>query len=158
MKKILVVSDVHGNIDTLKQILNKEHDANLKIFAGDLQSIDNSLLDYFDYVVTGNVDYQNNHKETIIFDYEGIKIMLTHGHLFGGSSKKIDFSELNKFAKSNNVNLIIHGHDHIRANESIDNILRFNPGSTTLPKDGLPPSYGILELDNKEIIGKHIDT
>lgn len=155
MKKILVVSDIHSNIERLKEILEIEKDVDLRVYAGDLQLKDTSILDQFDYVVKGNSDYPNNYEEIIFFNFEGTNFLLTHGHLFGTWTKRIDFDNLYNIAKDNNVKVIIHGHDHIKANETKNGILRFNPGSPTDPRDGVVPSYGIITIDKNKIEGKH---
>ncbi len=151
MKKILVISDVHGSINILEEILKKNNDVDLKIFAGDLQNKNWTTLKNFDYVVRGNSDYyEESIPEYQIFDFCGIKIFLTHGHLFGSIFKKINFETLYEFAIEKNINLIVHGHDHIKAKEKKNNIFRFNPGSTTFPRDSYKGSYGIIHIkDNK---------
>ena len=41
--------------------------------------------------------------------------------------------------------VVLSGHTHIPLAHTVDGIHFWNPGSTTLPKGGFPPSYGILE-------------
>ncbi len=159
IKKILVISDVHNNIKTLNKILSIEKNVDLKVFAGDLQNKNfNIIRDNFDYFVLGNSDYLfEDLQNTVFFEFEGISFMLTHGHLFGTFLKKIDFEKLFLFSKKQNVNFVIHGHDHKKRNEKIDNITFFNPGSTNYPRDGMVGSYGIIEIENKNIKNiKHI--
>ncbi len=152
MKKILVISDVHGDIKILNKILEQEKNVDLKIFAGDLQMKDNSTLKSFDYVISGNSDYPNDYPNESIFDFSGKKFFLVHGHKFGSLFKKIDFDKLFNYAKDNDVDIIIHGHDHVKASETRNGILRFNPGSTTNPRDGSIPSYGIIEIFETNVL------
>ncbi len=159
IKKILVVSDVHNNLDTLKKIIKLEKDVDLKVFSGDLQNKNYDLIkNNFDYFVLGNSDYYFEElKNFVFFEFEGIKFLLTHGHLFGSFFKKIDFDKMYLFAKNKNVNFVIHGHDHKKRNEKIEDIIFFNPGSTNYPRDGMIGSYGIIELENKNVKNiKHI--
>lgn len=152
MKKILVISDVHGDLEVLKNILKKEKDVDLRVFAGDLQSKDFAILKKFDYVVTGNSDYTNKFPIVKLFEFDNINFMLVHGHYFGSWFKKIDFSKLFNEAKAKKVAVIIHGHDHIKASESRENILRFNPGSTTFPRDDNKRTYGLIFTSNGKVI------
>ncbi len=41
--------------------------------------------------------------------------------------------------------VVLSGHTHIPRGETIDGVHFWNPGSTTLPKGGFPPSYGLFE-------------
>ncbi len=150
--RILVVSDVHTNIKVLKEILDKEKNIDLKIFLGDLQSSDKQIVENnFDFYVKGNSDFPNNWETLIITEIEKFKVLITHGHLFERLLKKIDFKIMYDYAKQNKIDLILHGHDHIKANETKNGIVRINPGSTTFPRDGEYGTYVILELNNKKI-------
>ena len=153
-KKILVVSDVHGDIKILQKILNyAKNKVDLRVFAGDLQKKDFSIIsENFDYYVIGNSDYfLENIESKVIFDFEEVRFFLTHGHLYETIWNKIDFKNLIKEAKIHKAKIIIHGHDHIKANVNTDSIIRFNSGSTTFPRDGLKGSFGIIEVENKKI-------
>ena len=41
--------------------------------------------------------------------------------------------------------VLIHGHIHLPVAERMGDCYLLNPGSTSLPKDGNPNSYGMLE-------------
>ncbi|MFQ9800502.1 MAG: metallophosphoesterase family protein [Clostridia bacterium] len=41
--------------------------------------------------------------------------------------------------------LLLHGHTHIYKAQKEGDVHVANPGSITLPKDGLPASYGVLD-------------
>lgn len=159
MKKILVISDVHGDINILESILNSNNDVDYKIYLGDFQMSKENQKKYssmFDYVVTGNCDYPGISKNIIYEKIEGKKFMITHGHHFGSLIKKIDFDQIFQEAKNQNVDIILHGHDHIAANEVKNNINRFNPGSTTLPRKSMNRTYGIISINKGELIFSHI--
>ena len=123
------------------------------MFVGDLQNKDFKLItDNFDYYVKGNSDFSYEGMEDIrFFEFEGIKFLLTHGHLFGSLWKKIDFNKLADFGKQNKVDIIIYGHDHIKNNKNINNVILFNPGSISFPRDGFKGSYGVIEIENQKI-------
>ncbi len=150
--KILLVSDVHANINVLEKILKKEENCDLKIFLGDLQNKNTKIVEEnFDYYVRGNSDFSNGWETLIITEIGNVSFLITHGHLFERLFKKIDFDLLYQYSKENNINIILHGHDHIKANENKNGIIRINPGSTTFPRDDEYGTYAILTLNNKKI-------
>lgn len=150
MKKILVLSDVHGNKKVLEDILYQHKDADYKIYLGDFQMSATHQKEYssmFDYVVTGNCDYTGISDITIFPSIEGKKLLITHGHYFGSMTAKIKFSDLYELARENDCSFILHGHDHIAVIEEKDGITRFNPGSTTFPRNNINGSYGLITID-----------
>lgn len=155
--KILVISDVHGNIKLMDKIIKDNSDVDLKIFCGDLQKNDKSILSKnFDYYVTGNADYFHL-DEIKELEIDKVKILLTHGHLFETFWEKINFDKLYKLGELLKVKLIIHGHDHLSVIEEKNKIIRFNPGSITYPRGNNRASYGIIEIENNKITNlKHI--
>lgn len=41
--------------------------------------------------------------------------------------------------------MLLHGHTHVLRVERKDGILILNPGSVSIPKEGNPPTYAVLE-------------
>ena len=149
--KILLISDVHGNIELMDKIIKDNEKCDLKFFMGDFDlgepSKQKEQVKKFDKVIMGNCDAANISPTEEIFEVSNLKIMMLHGHTIDHILNKKSFKKMFKIAKDNNVRLILHGHDHIDANEKKGNITRFNPGSITLPKGENGPSYGILDID-----------
>ena len=148
--KILLISDVHGNIELMDQIIADNSDCDLKFFMGDFDLINADEEKKqglkFDKVVTGNCDVQGISPMELFFEVSNLKIMMLHGHTVGFNPNKKTFQKMREIAKEHGATLILHGHDHIDANETIDGITRFNPGSISLPRGDNGPSYGILEI------------
>lgn len=44
-----------------------------------------------------------------------------------------------------NGDILIHGHTHVLKAEKREDYTLLNPGSVSIPKEGNPPSYAILE-------------
>jgi len=146
MKKILVLSDSHSYFDKALKIFEKEK-PDIVIGAGDgIKDIDD--LSYVHpeakyYMVKGNCDYfDRNHNEENLFEIDGIKIFLTHGHLY---DVKRSLSSIKAIGEKLNVSLIIFGHTHKPYIEKDGNMTLFNPGAT---EDG---RYGIVILENGNI-------
>ena len=153
MKKILVLSDSHSYFDEALKIFEKEK-PDIVIAAGDgIKDIDE--LSYVHpeakyYMVKGNCDFfDRSHNEEKLFEIDGIKIFLTHGHLY---SVKRSLSSIKEIGKKSNASLIVFGHTHKPYIEKDGDMTLFNPGAT---EDG---RYGIiiLEKGNIELIHKQL--
>lgn len=65
--KLLVLSDVHSNVECLKAIWSKEYDANAIYMAGDLVDYGTNPSDVIDWLCDHNaLCVQGNHDETVI--------------------------------------------------------------------------------------------
>lgn len=59
----------------------------------------------------------------------------THGHIYNE----------NNLPPLKNGDILIHGHTHVSKAEKREGYTLLNPGSVSIPKEGNPPSYAILE-------------
>lgn len=59
----------------------------------------------------------------------------THGHIYNE----------NNLPPLKNGDILIHGHTHVLKAEKREDYTLLNPGSVSIPKEGNPPSYEILE-------------
>lgn len=62
-------------------------------------------------------------------------IYATHGHIYNE----------NNLPPLKNGDILIHGHTHVLKAEKREGYTLLNPGSVSIPKEGNPPSYAILE-------------
>lgn len=69
------------------------------------------------------------------FEIEGRAIYCSHGHVYNED-------HLPPLKKGD---VFMHGHTHVLRAEKKDGIVILNPGSVSLPKEGNPPTYAILE-------------
>jgi len=119
------------------------------IHAGDYQDISvvESLTDLKDfYGVCGNMDPAQVRAllpEKRVVELNGFKIGITHGW---GAPKGIE-SRVRTFFSEEDLNAIVFGHSHTPCNKIIDNILFFNPGSSTDKRYAEHSTMGILTLD-----------
>ena len=67
--------------------------------------------------------------------YEERNIYATHGHIYNE----------NNLPPLKNGDILIHGHTHVLKAEKREDYTLLNPGSVSIPKEGNPPSYAILE-------------
>ena len=128
--KILICSDSHTRLDYFQKVIDLE-EPEMIIFGGDhsTDAIDMSLV-YSEIpfkIVRGNTDYFDKDTRDIeIFEVNGKKVFLTHGHLFGVKS---NLNEIEKKAVSKNSDICIFGHTHREYMKEIDGITYLNPGA-----------------------------
>lgn len=125
MKKIVVLSDTHGNISAIEKILPimKESDYvfHLGDYSKDIELYRRELGDKL-YSVKGNCD--GSGPETVL-DIEGLKIILVHGDFYG---VKNGVENLYFHAKSIGANVVFYGHTHCALIEEYSNVTMINPG------------------------------
>lgn len=140
--KVLVISDSHQKLDTLIKIYEHEK-PEVVICAGD-HSRDGEELSFVCpnskyYIVRGNCDiFDRRYDDEMVFELEGFKILLAHGHEYG---VKHSYTLIEERAKNLECDIVIFGHTHIQYLFSKNGITLFNPGAV------YGREYGILEID-----------
>lgn len=160
MMKILVISDTHKNLIgaglAIRHVMKQGLD--IVIHCGD--HIDDAIklegqypqLKF--YYVPGNCDgwfFKENEKIKVV-EIEDKKILITHGdrHNIKNNYKEL-FCEL----KNKNADIALCGHSHIAhfETEKDTGLMVVNPGSISLPRDSVYPSYAILDIEKGKEIG-----
>lgn len=146
MKKILVLSDSHGNLNNMIIAVNKTA-PDLIIHLGDCWTDAQKLRAKFPGIileqVPGNCDCGQEMLERILL-IEGKRILICHGHTF---NVKAGYLNLEYAAQERQVDAVLFGHTHRVFYGTHNRIIYLNPGSIGAPAYGVPPSYGILEID-----------
>lgn len=151
MKKYLVFSDSHGNGTNINRVFEafKGKIAGV-IFLGDgereFDALWNAAYDIETYRVRGNCDY-DSYAEKAVITLSGHKVFITHGHRNGVN---YDFTSVALEAKKNDCEAALFGHTHCRFLGVENNVKLMNPGSVSLPRDGYPPSVGIITIDDDD--------
>ena len=149
MKKLLVLSDSHGNIDNMVFAVKKTA-PDMIIHLGDCWSDAVGLAEEFPEIpmahVPGNCDFSMEETEKIL-EIEGQRILICHGHTY---NVKSNYLTLEYAAHEKNVTIALFGHTHKVFYDKHNGLLLMNPGSIGAPGWGTPPSYGILELDEEQ--------
>ena len=70
-----------------------------------------------------------------ILAIEGKTMYATHGHIYNKDN----------LPPMMDGDILIHGHTHVLKAENMGNYILLNPGSVSIPKEGNPPTYAILE-------------
>ena len=146
MKRIILVSDNHGNIESLDYIKEKHNDVDYFFHLGDAV-LPSYLLDGF-AVVQGNNDPYKEYPDHLVLEIENHHFLLTHGH------KEIYWDGLDGLyakAKEYNCDIVLYGHTHIFSDDLYKGIRFINPGSIIRNRDGSIGSYILMTLDEEEI-------
>ena len=144
--KILIITDSHGNTNKIYDIISQES-PNIIIWTGDHswdgEECSFAFPDIKFYIVRGNCDiFDRKFNDNEIFDIDGIKIFITHGHLY---NVKKEMYTLEAIAEKYDVDAVCFGHTHIPYYEEKNGIKYFNPGAL---KDN---RYGVLLTENKKL-------
>ena len=75
-----------------------------------------------------------------IIDINGLRACLTHGHIYNQEKMCPE-----------KVDLFLNGHTHLPVLEKKNQVIFFNPGSITLPKQQNPQSFGIIDENSLAI-------
>jgi putative phosphoesterase len=153
-KKLLVLSDTHGDVTSLKAALNwaKDHiPPNDTILAAaflgdglsDLQSAADAAGFYSDWkLVGGNNDYGISMPEALTFDFAEHRFFMCHGHrysLYGG------YHTLITAAKNAGADIALYGHTHIPYYKIVNGISLVNPGSVGRPRSRIGATFALIE-------------
>ena len=78
------------------------------------------------YHVPGNCDFFTSAPPSLTISLDGVRIFLTHGHLFGVKS---GLTRLTLEARRVGAQLALFGHTHIQHMEERDGLTLLNPGA-----------------------------
>jgi hypothetical protein len=149
MKKILVLSDSHGNVENMVRAVEST-DPDMMIHLGDCWSDADELMEEFPDIpmerVPGNCDISQEPAERILI-IEGKKIMICHGHTM---NVKSSYLNLQYKAQERKVDAALFGHTHRIFYGEHNRIVYLNPGTIGNTGLGVEPSYGVLWVDGKD--------
>lgn len=148
--KLLLVSDTHGREETLEQALEREK-PDFLCHMGDVEGAEDYIRGITKCplaMVSGNNDFYTDLNPEVLFELEGFKIFMTHGHyyyLYGGTD------HLKSVGLQKGADIVLYGHTHRPSLEIDQDIILANPGSLTYPRqEKRRPSYMILWLKKGE--------
>ncbi len=146
MKKFLILSDSHGNIDALQKVIEAEPGTTDVIFLGDgladIRTLNEEYPQLKIHSVRGNCDYSRSDSAESIIEVENHLIFFCHGD---GYQVKLTVAALKYAARQRKVDIVLFGHTHSPYYEYSDGLYLFNPGSVSRPRVGMP-TYGVMIL------------
>lgn len=146
--KYLVLSDTHGVMGKVYEVIRQYDDLDAVIHLGDNIKDGDELekrLDIPVYRVRGNCDGARTKEEcSRTVETEAGRILITHGHMDGVN---FQLDRLMYRAMEEGCTAAFYGHTHVSFLDDSGEIILMNPGSLTKPRDGSDGSYGIVETE-----------
>lgn len=145
MKRILVFSDTHGDINLCIDAINRIP-ADIILHAGDYVRDAEDLVSIFPdkdiRYVQGNNDLFTKAPKLLKFGVDGVNILVIHGHE-QHVKYELKYNTLARFAKDNGCDMAVFGHTHIHYDDISDGVHLLNPGSARFGG-----TYAIIEIEN----------
>lgn len=129
MKKIIVISDSHGNAKEVSALLPLVAENDYLIHLGDGVTDIRELRDAYPdkaYFCAGNCDFISGYPTEGVLEVEGVKIFYCHGHKYG---VKEDLLKLALAAKSRGCDIALYGHTHEAKISQWEDVILINPGT-----------------------------
>ena len=157
--KILVFSDSHGNTNLIRKAIEAHKDStDLIIHLGDKVTDSRIFSELCPHIaninIFGNCDYFSSGVEAydeklLQLGNTRIKAFLCHGHDYSVKSRT---DILTVKAKMCGAKIALYGHSHIASISESEGILLMNPGSVSQPRGTEPASYGVIQIEDNEIM------
>ena len=142
--KLAVFSDSHGSPQKMLDAVARMH-PDMVVHLGDGERDVQLLRERYPalplHAVCGNCDYWSAAPETQLFDVHGVKIFITHGHLYGVKSTRATLLEA---AARQGASVAMYGHTHVAQLVQTDGFTLLNPGSCGLSAE---PSCAEVLID-----------
>lgn len=154
--RIVVISDSHGRIERIKKVIEEQPKAELFIFLGDGTRDFHAAMRGVpkeDWCVCGNCDFGSSDEYQLMSYVKDIKFYCTHGHQW---NVKHSLEELIQEAKKKEVKVLLYGHTHEAYYEYREGIHILNPGSLGSPRGPFYPTYGVIDIQGKNIVCSHL--
>lgn len=129
MKKIIVLSDTHGNLKGLEKLYPLMDENDYIVHLGDGMTEARTILSKYPektYLCAGNCDILSLLPDEDVLEVEGVRILYCHGHHYGVKST---LARLAKQAKNRDCALALYGHTHVAKIDEIDGVTLVNPGT-----------------------------
>lgn len=141
---ILVLSDSHGCVERLKDIIEAHSDMDAVIFCGDGQRDILAAMNELPCMkkmkviaVAGNCDTMSDFPRTSFDELDGKKFYITHGHY---QYVKSGYDYIAMDAEKNGREVVCFGHTHRQFFENWGKVFLFNPGAV------LNSCYGTIHI------------
>lgn len=147
---IAVISDSHGNKDSIEKLKGKISGAQVVLFLGDGESDLKEITKDFKgevYAVRGNCDFKGIYPEERVIEIQGKKIFMCHGHRYG---VKYGYNSIFYRGKEIGADIVLFGHSHLPIIEEHDGLILMNPGSASHGLGKLNKTLGYIDLGSKD--------
>lgn len=164
--RFLIISDSHGDIDAISEAVRRRggRDDGILFLGDGIRDAETvSMRERIPlFAVSGNCDigtslFGEDYKTELSVTFEGVRILMLHGHLHGVSGDGLSAAD---YARFRDADILLFGHTHIKSDRGFPSekdkkaLHIFNPGSISRPRDG-SASFGTLEIKNGKAIFGH---
>ena len=143
-----VFSDSHNDTECCKSVINRIAGVDMIVHAGDHSADAERLMAAFPHIpikyVVGNCDFGSAPRE-LVFEAEGKKIFLTHGHIYNVKND-LGYSTLLRRAGELDCCCAVFGHTHLGVCDIKGGITLLNPGSIRYGR-----TFGVIEIENGKL-------
>ena len=127
--KLAVFSDSHGSPQKMLDAVARMH-PDMVVHLGDGERDVQLLRERYPalplHAVCGNCDFRSARPESQLFEVNGVKIFITHGHLYGVKSTR---AKLLEEAARRGASVAMYGHTHTAQLVQANDFFLLNPGS-----------------------------
>ena len=152
MKTIVALSDTHGNTQAINSLIGLFGESDYVVHLGDgARDMKGFYADFGEkiYQVNGNCDVVAYGLKHFVLEIEKVKVLLTHGDLYG---VKNGLKRLVEFAKSEDCSVVLYGHTHEAKIEEIEGVMLINPGS--LSYFAAEKSIAYVIINGEKVVAK----
>ena len=153
--RVLVISDTHGDVNRAFKAHTLAEPVDVIIHLGDGSADADLLRDTLDVTVinvAGNCDPGSNAPRELVWECEGMRLLLTHGDAY---LVKSGLGRLRQRAEEVGVDAVLFGHTHQALLENNSGLLLLNPG--TLSSFSNHRSYAVLILSPEGMTAQHFE-
>ena len=147
MKKLVIMSDNHGDDEMMAYIKSLEPDGDLYIHCGDSEASDMDLLEGW-VCVRGNNDWSLKLPNFVKLQVEEVTILVTHGQFYGFYNRE---KRMMKDMRKYKATVMISGHSHMPLIHREGRFLFVNPGSTSWPRGGSKAAYALMYVNGSDV-------
>ena len=129
MKKIIVISDSHGNAKGISELLPLIAENDFVIHLGDGGADMREVRGLYPekvYACSGNCDFFSPLPDDGEIEVEGVKIYFCHGHKYGVKSELLSLA---LEAKRRDCDIALYGHTHVANITELERVTLINPGA-----------------------------
>lgn len=134
-KKIIIMSDTHGDFDEMSRVIARERPFDIFIHCGDLCGVEgmleSRLSDCIVHLVRGNCDFNLDLPPLKEYHIGRLKVVQVHGNR---ERAEYDVSRLFYMAKEREADIVLFGHTHTPTFIQEQGVTILNPGSLIRPR------------------------
>lgn len=129
MKKIVIISDTHGNAKGIEKLMpiiqENDYVIHLGDGAGDMRAVWDAYPDKV-FICAGNCDFFSPWQTEGELEVEGVKIFYCHGHQYDVKRTRLSLA---RETKSRGCQIALYGHTHVAKISEREGVTLINPGS-----------------------------